>query len=232
MLGGVKTAKACGIDVPGRDEIWQWISSHEEGELFRADDFLSSRPHLSDDFSALRGHDYMHVSDGWLVGIVETEYLRRMPRLEVGMRAYSNLRGCRLVETGDWVAWRRKIKQWEPLLGHRFYSDGADELLAYGRYMTVRIINAPDWLRMEDETSRLLRAFHDIPEKDFDEAMRRATKESGLDEHGLLSICARAREIGALMAEERNLWPWLRCPVSIADSMEAWIDRDRMEKAG
>lgn len=231
MLGGMKTALADGHDLAGREEIWKRISARPEGDLFRAEDIIGDRPDLVDDFVALRGYDYMHVSDGWLVGIVETKYLRRMPNLKLGMAAYAKLRDCALVETGDWVAWRSKIKQWEPLLGHRYYTDGADEFLAYGRYMTIRIINAPDWLRAEDETSRLLRAFHDTPEKEFAEAMTRARTIAQISEDRLLDVAERARDLGPLRHEEIAHWPWLRCPQAIAEDIETWIENDRKERA-
>jgi len=231
MLGGIKTAAATGIEVPNRAEIYARISALPEGQLFRMEDIVAEDRHLAEDFTALRGHDYLHMADGWFVGVVETAHLRRLPRIEAMTASYEETRGCTLVETGDRVAWRLRLKQWEPILGLRFYSTGSDEYIAYTRHGT-RMINAPDWLMQEDDTGRLLRAFHDTPAKEWDETLKRLRANARIPLEDVEKVVARCREIGALQEEEREHWEWLNCPQKIARLIETWLEsRDNSKEA-
>lgn len=222
MLGGIKTAEAAGLKVPNRGEIYERISALPEGQLFRLEEIVGDDDHLAVDFAALRGHDYIHLADGWFVGIVETETLRRLPKVDAVMAAYARVKGSVLVETGDRIAWRIGLKQWEPILGIRYYTDADDDYIAYTRFGT-RVINAPDWLRAEDETSRLLRAFHDTPAKEMAETLKRVRSHTQLALADIEAVAKHARAIGALTDEERERWDWLRCPLEIAALLEDWI---------
>jgi len=231
MLGGIKTAAAAGIEVPNRAEIYARISALTEGQFFRMEDIVGEDRHLAEDFTTLRGHDYLHMADGWFVGVVETAHLRRLPRIEAVAASYEKTRGCTLVETGDRVAWRLGLKQWEPILGLRFYSTGADEYIAYTRHGT-RIINAPDWLMQEDGTGRLLRAFHDTPGKEWDETLKRLRTHTQIPINEVEKVVTRCHEIGGLQEEEREHWEWLSCPLDIARRIETWLEsRDNHQEA-
>lgn len=231
MLGGIKTAAAAGIEVPNRAEIYARISALPEGQFFRMEDIVGESRQLAEDFTALRGHDYLHMADGWFVGVVETDYLRRLPKIEAVAASYQQTHGCVLVETGDRIAWRLGLKQWEPILGLRFYSTGADEYIAYTRHGT-RMINAPDWLMQEDGTGRLLRAFHDTPGKELDETFKRLRTHTQIPISEIEQVVARCREIGALQEEECEHWEWLNCPLVIARQIETWLEsRDNHQEA-
>lgn len=177
MIGGKPTAKSAGLTVTYRDEIYNKISSIPEGELFRADVITQDADHLADDFTTLRDHDYLHVVDGWLTGIVETKYLRRSPKLSLVLSSYKEIMDCDLVPTGDRTAYEMGYRQWEPLQGYRFYTDGESRLLTIGA-LKVRIIHAPEWIRDLSEVGQMLRVLYDTPEKEIPETVARM-KASG-----------------------------------------------------
>lgn len=229
MLGGRKSAQASGLRINNRDEIFARITAFGEGNLFRIQDIVREDTDLTDDFRALKGFDYIHVADGYCAGIVETRYLRQLPKVSLLLASYESLRNLTLVETGDWVGWRNSIKQWEPILGIRRYTEGADEILSYG-HAPIRILNAPDWLRAEDDTSRLLRVFIDTPSKELEEALTRARKVTHINDTDLRNVVNLARSLGSLREEEKERWPWLRCPLHIADTIDEWIKRTQADR--
>jgi len=141
-----------------------------EGSLFRQED-IAANPDEACDFADLRGYDYDHVFDGYCTRIVETNYLRRLPKVQDVLTSYCALRGCNLVETGDRTAWKRGIKRWEPIMGYRYYTDGAAEILSLGN-MKIRIIAGPDWIRADSEAAVLFRCLYDQSPKDMTQSLR------------------------------------------------------------
>jgi hypothetical protein len=124
MPGGYPTAERDGLLVPSRDIIYQRISSLPEGTIFRRDDIISGDDSLVEDFASLRGYDYFDLNNGNLIGIVETEFLRRLPKLGALVKSYEMKNQSRLIETGDWTALRLGMKRWEPIRGLRYYTAG------------------------------------------------------------------------------------------------------------
>lgn len=170
-LGGYSTAKDAGLRLDRRDVLYARIRELGEGAIFTAPDIVQE-PEDAEDFSAMRGHDYIHVIDGHLAGIVETRYLRRLPRLSLFLDAYCALRNCRIFETGDRIAWRLGLKEWEPIEGYRYYSSGPDEVLSFG-HMKIWMLGAEGWRLDDTSPARLFRAFLDLPPKDRETAFAR-----------------------------------------------------------
>lgn len=228
MRGGIPSAEASGLTIPNRGTIYERIHALGEGAVFRPEDIVGEDNALMADFAALRGHDHIHLSDGWHTGVVETELLRRLPKIQSVMTAWCAQRGISAVETGDRVAWRMGVKEWEPILGYRYYTDGAREYLGYGQ-MGVRLLPAPDWLRDETPLGRLLRVFHDTPERDVPQACRRTRTEARLPASELRAVIALARSIPFDDTAERP--DYIIPPAIIADRIEAWIASRAAEEA-
>ncbi len=172
MLGGRKTAKQDGIEAPLRDDLYSRMCSFPEGALFRQEDVVKN-PSEARDFAALRDYDYVHVVDGFLTRIVETEYLRRIPSVDLLVQSYIKLRDIDIIETGDRSAYRLKLKQWAPIEGFRFYSSGDDEILSLSK-IKIRFYNSPGWIRERTCAAELFRCFYDQPVKDADISLARA----------------------------------------------------------
>jgi hypothetical protein len=183
MRGGRMTAEAAGLKVQHRDEIFVRISALPEGTLFRREDILGGDIHMSGDFTLLRNHDYLEVFEGWCVGIVETDYLRRPPKLDLVLSAFQKLEDCSLYPTGDRLAWQAELREWEPLQGYRYYTEGTSRLLSLGG-VKIRIMNAPAWLRDETPEGELLRICYDTEEKGLPALASRikATRKIGREE--------------------------------------------------
>ena len=171
MRGGIPEPDPA-LSLQHRDALRARIAHLGEGALFALEDIAHTEDEQAD-LTAMRNHDHFHVIDGLFTGVVETVYLRRPPRLAALLDSYARHRGCTLVETGDWAAWRTGLKGWEPIEGHRYHSDGPAETLSYGTRMKIRILNSPDWLRASDEGGALFRMFHDLSEKDRRAVFRR-----------------------------------------------------------
>lgn len=163
MLGGYPTAEQNGIQCRFREAIRDKISLLDEGHIFREDELALSSEE-SEEFPALRGYDYFHLSDGNHVGIVETSYLRRAPRIDLLLRSYQDLNGVVLRETGDRTAWRIGLKKWEPIRGYRFYTSGKQDLFSLGR-MKIQFLPAPSWMfdrdALSDEALSILDTYRD-----------------------------------------------------------------------
>jgi len=167
MLGGYPNAELNQKDSDIRKDIFQVVLGLGEGVIFREDE-LNLSPEEAVVFHKLRGHDYLHLNDGFLVGVVETKHLRRAPHIDALMRSYSKRFQVALRETGDRIAWRAGMKKWEPIQGYRFYTTGSDNTLMFGR-MTIRLVHAPDYVMnkdiLPDQALALLDTFSD---KDFE----------------------------------------------------------------
>jgi hypothetical protein len=194
MLGGKLTANAAGLTIPHRDEIYAKISSIPEGTLFRAEDIVGDADQWADDFTMLRDYDYMHVVDGWLVGVVETDYLRRSPKLSHILSSYEDAMNCTLTPTGDRTAYEKGYRLWEPLQGYRYYTDGETRLLTIGG-LKVRVINSPDWLRDTSPQGELLRVLYDTPEKELHETVARIKASQKISQDDFNEVYALATSI-------------------------------------
>ena len=194
MLGGRLTAEAAGISAPYQDEIYARITAIPEGELFRADSLLGADVHLSESFTLLRNYDYLHVADGWLVGVVETKHLRRSPYLPKVIASYESIMNCTLTPTGDRIAWERGLRQWEPLQGYRYYTDGESRLLTIGN-LKIRTLKAPEWLRDTSPEGELLRIFYDTPEKEIAEIVAKTKLDRQVSQEDLDAVFDLASSI-------------------------------------
>lgn len=172
--GGYPTPEDDGLNLPTRPVLRERISALAEGALFSHDD-IASTPEEHTDFAAMRGFDYVHVIDGYFVGIVESKYLRHLPRIDALLSSYCALRDCSIAETGDRVAWRLGLKEWEPIKGYRYYSTGPSEVLSFGQ-MRVQMLPAHAWQLDESEAARIFRAFHDLEPKERVAAIARARR--------------------------------------------------------
>jgi len=143
------------------------IDALGEGALFRAEDIAADDPDLLASFATMRGHDWFHVADGLCTGVVETPYLRRMPKLRCFLDSVRREFGLdALVPFGDWAAWETGLFPHEPFAGYRYYCQELRADLAYGRYTKIHLFPAPyAWLMRQDGAARLLRAFWDMPDK-------------------------------------------------------------------
>jgi len=203
MRGGRITAQQAGVMVTHRDIIYARMCALPEGALFTQDDVTETAEEI-DDFALLRGHDYVHVVDGYFTRIIETTHLRRLPRVMDVIDHYSRMRGIELVETGDRAAWRLGIKQWEPILGYRFHSSGADDILSLG-HMKIRIISGPEWARDPSQEAMLFRCFYDQPLKDIPESMSRAASTARIPRASLKA----AADFGFALDAETLPADWL-----------------------
>ena len=91
--GGYATASEAGHSLEHRDALYERMMSLGEGALFRMEDVATSSEEESD-FVDMRNHDYIHVVDGYCTAIIETEYLRRHPKMKLFLSAYTKLRDC------------------------------------------------------------------------------------------------------------------------------------------
>jgi hypothetical protein len=223
-LSGKKSAVSAGIEAPHRDELYSRIALLGEGAIFNAQEVLRDDASLADDFQKLRGYDYVHLYDGLYTGIVETTSLRKLPKLELLLEAYEARENCALHSTGDRIAFLMRIKEWEPILGHRFYTDGKSRIVSFGQ-MRIRTIHAPQWLMQDDETSLLLRVFFDTPQREMSEAVARARQVARLTEPQILAAAALARalaEQGATPPSETEIWSDL---TDLASAIEAALEK-------
>lgn len=172
MRGGIPEADTKYLRLTRRDEIFAAISAIPEGQLFRAEDICGNDEQLLQEFSALKGFDYLEIIDKWYAGVKETKYLRMPPRIEKVLSSYSETFGCRIAEAGEWVSWRIGMRQWEPIEGFRFYTDRSARTL-HLRNIKIRLEVAPAWLLDESQAGRTLRALIDTPEKEFNTAVLR-----------------------------------------------------------
>lgn len=191
-LGGYPRPQDADIFPTQRDALYARIKDLDEGSLFRAEDVVHT-PEEIESFSAMRGYDYVHVVDGYFTGIVETAYLRRLPDRRKVLAAYAALRGATLADTGDRIAWQCRLKEWEPILGYRYYTDKCEEVLSFGR-MKIQIVSAPAWLRDESAPARLFRAFLDLPAKDRQVAFTRLRTHTHLQDSDIRAAIEWAQQ--------------------------------------
>jgi len=194
------------------------MSEFSEGAFFRQEDIVKSPEEVSD-FIALRNFDYVHVIDGYCTRIIETQYLRRLPKVDAVLEAYAALRKCNLTETGDRTAWRMRIKQWEPLQGYRYYSDGCDDLLTLG-HMKIRLLASPAWARDQSPEAVLFRCFYDQPLKELTSALTLASAASNIS---LEDVVAAAR-FGASIEDANVPEEWV-APRITASAIMVFLKR-------
>lgn len=191
-LGGYPTTEDAGLRLKARDALYARIQDLGEGAVFTASDIVRTADEAKD-FAAMRGHDYVHVIDEYLTGIVESVYLRRLPRLSAFLDAYRAVRGCDIVETGDRVAWRRGLKEFEPIEGYRFYTSGPKEVLSFGR-MKIWMLPAEEWQLDTSKPASLFRAFLDLSPKDRVAAFARRRRTINISDLDMEAAAAWARE--------------------------------------
>jgi hypothetical protein len=174
--GGRPTPQDAGKTLAHRDLLWDRIQTYPEGALFKAEEITGDDRALMADFAAMRDHDYVHVTDGWLTGIRETTYVRMLPHPQKVAQSWLAIKAPddHLVEFGDWCAWRMNLYPWEPIAGYRFRcaTPKIDTILALG-HMRMRIESGPAWLRDETPAGELLRALHDTAYKNLKPELHR-----------------------------------------------------------
>lgn len=190
--GGYPTPEDDGIHLEHRKTLVERMQDLGEGVLFRTGD-ISHTAGEADDISRMRGYDYIHVVDGYCVAIVETPYLRRAPRRALMLESYKRLAACNLVETGDRIAWRMRLKPWEPLAGYRYYTDGDPAVLSFG-HMKIRILRGASWLLDESDPARLFRALVDLTDKEYAIAMQRRENTARISDEQMEEAIEWARE--------------------------------------
>jgi hypothetical protein len=225
MKGPIPTAAAAGTHVENRDVIWAKLQATPEGSFFRPEDIIGEDTDLRVDFDALLGHDYHHVVDDLYTAVIETSHLRRWPRLQLVIKSYTSITGETIVPTGDRASYDLKLRPWETLNGMRFYTDGGDAIIKNGR-MKIRFIPAPEWLRKDDQTSVLLRVFHDQPEKNLHETCTRALREGGFTKKDLLKVCDLADQVSDDHFSDTEVKKTDRIidPAFISTGIRAWLD--------
>jgi hypothetical protein len=142
--GGYPSAEKLGLELKERDAIFAKITELGEGRIFIKEE-LDLSPEQSKEFADLRGVDYLHLSKGYMVGVVETRDLRRAPKLDLLLESYCEVFNVKIRETGDRTAWRIGLKKFEPIKGYRFYTTGEDASLTLGK-MKIQFLSAPDWV--------------------------------------------------------------------------------------
>ena len=228
MLGGIPTASSVGMTVGMREPIYRRIKALPEGAIFRAVDIVGDDAALQDDFQSLRGHDYVHLADGMLTGVIETRYLRRLPRLSILISSYAAFRGVSVCETGDRVGWHLGLRPFEPPTEPRYYTSGSAETLAFG-HAKIRMIPAPAWLRDESPEGRLLRVFHDTTDKDLPLTVSRGLTVAGISPDDLHGVAALARST-AIDASHTGFKPPCELATAIETALESHLEEaDRKE---
>ena len=219
MLGGRKSAKDNGISIENRELIYARMCEFPEGSLFTQADIVQGQD-WAEDFACLRDYDYVHVADGYFTRIVETDYLRRLPKVSDVISSYETLHGTHLIKTGDRTAWEIGLKQWEPVEGYRFYSSDRSDLLSLGR-MKIRIIPAPSWLRSLQKDATLFRCFYDQPYKDIDHSLAQSFRNSSIGKSGVETAAHYGASI--LMEDVPEGWP---SPHEVAAKMIDFVKKD------
>jgi len=202
MLGGRPTAAQRGLHTHDRDKLWAKISATPEGSLFAAADVAETLKDFRD-FETTQDSDHIHLVDGLHTAIVETKHLRRLPKMKLLLAALGEHFGEEYIETGDWRAWRLGVREWEPIAGHRFYSNGPDRIVGYGS-MKLRFLNAPSWARSDDLTSNLAMSFLDTPERQIDAAIARALKRTNVTKKHLEAAAAWLKDKEPFWEEDKD----------------------------